>query len=71
VTPNLTGPLTLFSFLIRSGGEGAVTPEEKNVKNWGPNARSPELNPSEGKRNPVLHGGSNEGGFDSKGNSKT
>ncbi|UZJ53488.1 hypothetical protein CBS101457_002808 [Exobasidium rhododendri] len=54
-----------------TGGSNAVTPEERNVKGWGPNSKSAEFNPTEGKRKPVLDGGSNEGGFDSKGNSKT
>lgn len=53
------------------GGEDGITPEERNVKNWGPNQRTPEFNPLEGKRRPVHDGGSNEGGFDSKGQSKT
>lgn len=54
-----------------SGGADAIKPEDRNVKNWGPNQRTPEFNTHEGKRNPVLHGGSNEGGHDAKGKSKT
>ena len=64
-------PCHISDRILHSGGEDAVLPEERNVKNWGPNQRMPEFNPVEGKRNPVLHGGSNEGGHDSEGKSKT
>lgn len=53
------------------GGEDAITPEERNVKNWGPNQRTPEFNEPEGHRQPVLDGGSHEGGRGSDGKSKT
>ncbi|PWN18177.1 hypothetical protein BCV69DRAFT_285477 [Microstroma glucosiphilum] len=54
------------------GGSDAITPTERTQKVWGPNSRTPEFNEYEGKRNPVLDGGSHEGGLreDGKG-SKT
>jgi len=52
-------------------GSDAITPEDRSQKNWGPNNRPQQFNRHEGKRNPVHHGGSNEGGFDKKGKSKT
>lgn len=53
-------------------GSDAVGPEERTQKVWGPNARASEHNRLEGRRNPVLDGGSHEGGLreDGKG-SKT
>lgn len=48
-----------------------MTPEERNTKNWGPNQKMPEFNELEGKRNPIRDGGSNEGGHDAQGRSKT
>ncbi|KAK0530303.1 hypothetical protein OC834_002986 [Tilletia horrida] len=56
---------------LPEGGEDAITPEERSMKAWGPNQRTPEYNTEEGRRNPVLHGGSNEGGFGADGKSKT
>ncbi|PWN38939.1 hypothetical protein IE81DRAFT_327017 [Ceraceosorus guamensis] len=53
------------------GGSDAIRPEERNVKNWGPNQRTPEFNELEGKRRPVLDGGSNEGGLGPDGKSRT
>jgi len=63
--------LTNTSLLTCSGGEGAEKPEDRNVKGWGPNNLSSQFSQHEGRRNPVLDGGSHEGGHDSKGNSKT
>ncbi|KAK0549984.1 hypothetical protein OC846_002601 [Tilletia horrida] len=56
---------------LPGAGEDAVTPEERSTKVWSTNQRPPDYNPEEGRRNPILHGGSNEGGFDSDGKSKT
>ncbi|CAO1620977.1 unnamed protein product [Parajaminaea phylloscopi] len=54
------------------GGSGAVSPQDRTQKTWGANATPAEFNRSEGRRKPILDGGSHEGGLreDGKG-SKT
>ncbi|EPQ27894.1 uncharacterized protein PFL1_04638 [Pseudozyma flocculosa PF-1] len=52
-------------------GVDSILPEDRSQKTWGMNARSAQFNETEGKRNPVLHGGSNEGGFKGDGSSRT
>lgn len=52
-------------------GQDAISVGDRNVKNWATNQRTPEFNEEEGKRRPILDGGSNEGGFDESGKSKT
>ncbi len=44
-------------------GSDAIHPEDRSQKNWGPNSRTQQYNEPEGKRRPLVHGGSNEGGF--------
>ncbi|CAD6897338.1 unnamed protein product [Tilletia controversa] len=53
------------------GGQDAVTVEERSTKVWGTNQRPADFNQDEGRQNPILHGGSNQGGFDKDGKSKT
>lgn len=45
------------------GGADAIHPEDRSQNTWGSNSRSAQFNPEEGKRQPLQHGGSNEGGF--------
>lgn len=45
------------------GGVDAIHPETRTQNSWGANARSAQFNPEEGKRQPLRHGGSNQGGF--------
>lgn len=45
------------------GGADAIHPEDRSQQTWGSNARSAQFNPDEGKRQPLHHGGSHEGGF--------
>ncbi|GAC97369.1 transketolase [Pseudozyma hubeiensis SY62] len=45
------------------GGVDAIHPEDRTQNSWGANARSAQFNPEEGKRQPLQHGGSHEGGF--------
>ena len=68
----LQPPLPIVCLAINRGGSDAITPPERSQKNWGPNSRTPEFNEHEGKRRPVIDGGSHEGGLreDGKG-SKT
>ncbi|SJX66579.1 uncharacterized protein SRS1_16801 [Sporisorium reilianum f. sp. reilianum] len=44
-------------------GVDAIHPEDRTQNSWGANARSAQFNPEEGKRQPLHHGGSHEGGF--------
>lgn len=44
-------------------GVDAIHPEDRTQNSWGANARSAQFNPDEGKRQPLHHGGSHEGGF--------
>ena len=44
-------------------GADAIHPEDRSQKVWGANTRSAQFNPDEGKRQPLHHGGSHEGGF--------
>ena len=53
----------------KGAGADAIHPEDRSQKTWGANARSAQFNPDEGKRQPLHHGGSHEGGF--KGQPKT
>lgn len=62
---------TMLMTINRSAGQDAISVDERNVKNWATNQRSPEFNEEEGKRRPIIDGGSNEGGFDDSGKSKT
>ena len=53
------------------GGVDAIKPEDRTQKTWGMNARSAQFNEEEGKRMPIHHGGSNEGGLEPDGKSRT
>lgn len=44
-------------------GVDAIHPEDRTQNSWGANARSAQFNPEEGKRQPLHHGGSHDGGF--------
>lgn len=52
-------------------GQDAIHPEDRSQSTWGANARSAQFNPDEGKRQPLHHGGSHEGGFEDNGKSRT
>ncbi|CAD6904521.1 unnamed protein product [Tilletia controversa] len=56
---------------LPEGGEDAVTPEQRSQQTWAGSSRPADFNQEEGRRNPILHGGLNEGGFDADGKSKT
>jgi hypothetical protein len=52
-------------------GADATHPQQRSQKVWAANARPADFNPVEGKRHPLRDGGSNQGGFDSHGKSRT